>query len=177
MSKLSLLGTRWNTTACARPKGVPLSSPRNVQRYLLYAMKVAVLYGLRGSFHFFQVLDLVLVCITMHDVCMTMHKSLQGDFLTWCEGQVCMAHCKENLLNCCQLTCSHASITWVPLKAHLIAQWLCMMHTHCALRVKLESNSSVLHVNWQQLSKFSLQWHMNLWHVIPTGPAARMRDL
>jgi hypothetical protein len=69
----------------------------------------------------------------------------------------CKQHCKENLLNCCQLTCSHVSITWVALKAHLDAQWLCMMHSHCAPQVKLESHLRLLHVNWQQLSKFSLQ--------------------
>jgi hypothetical protein len=50
-------------------------------------------------------------------------------------------HWKENSLNCCQLTCSHASITWVALKAHLDAQSL---RTTSETQVKLECSACQL---------------------------------
>ena len=69
-----------------------------------------------------------------------------------------VSHFKENFLNCCQLTCSHKNITWVPLQASWDVKWLWIMRSHCASWVKPKCNSSVLHLNWKHLSKFSLQW-------------------
>jgi hypothetical protein len=45
----------------------------------------------------------------------------------------CSTHCEERLLNFCQLTCSHVSITQVTPEASLDAQWLCMIHTLCTM--------------------------------------------